>query len=42
MNPDGTSAYVVNYNDGTVSVINTGTNKVTAIVKVESNPMVIR
>ena len=36
--PDGTKAYVANYAEGTVSVINTSKNTVTATVNVGSKP----
>ena len=36
--PNGNYVYVANYGSGTVSVINTATNNVTATVTVGSNP----
>ena len=36
--PDGTRAYVTNRGAGTVSVIDTATNTVTATIKVGTNP----
>ena len=36
--PDGTRAYVTNFNSNTVSVINTATNTVTATIAVGANP----
>ena len=38
MTPNGAYAYVTNFGIGTVSVINTATNTVTATVTVESGP----
>jgi len=39
VNPAGTKVYVTNYGDGTFSVIDTATNKVTATAKVGSYPL---
>jgi len=36
--PDGGTAYVTNYGDGTVSVINTAAGKVTATIAVGPGP----
>ena len=39
MNPAGTFVYVANFNSGSVSVINTATNTVTATVNVGAFPI---
>ena len=39
VSPDGTKAYVTNYADGTVSVINTTTNAVDATITVGDRPI---
>ena len=36
--PNGAQVYVANYNDATISVINTSTNKVTTTISVGTNP----
>jgi YVTN family beta-propeller protein len=38
ISPDGTEAYVVGLNTGPISVINTGTNRVTGEIEVEGEP----
>jgi YVTN family beta-propeller protein len=41
LTPDGSRAYVTNYNSNNVSVVNTATNTVVATVAVGTKPLVV-